>query len=122
MMKPPNIDAYIAHFPEASQQLLEQVRAAIKEAAPHATEVISYAMPAFKQHGVLVYFAAYANHIGFYPTGSGIEQFKDEIAGYKNSKGAVQFPLNKPLPIPLIKKIVEFRLKEDEKKTKAKYK
>ncbi len=113
MLKPADIDAYISAFPTATQQLLQQIRMAIKEAAPQATEVISYGMPAFKQNNVLVYFAGYKNHIGFYPTGSGIEHFKEEISGYKNSKGAVQFPIDWPLPLQLIKEIVQFRVQDD---------
>jgi uncharacterized protein YdhG (YjbR/CyaY superfamily) len=120
MLKPADIDAYISAFQLSTRQLLQQMRAIIKEAAPQAIEVISYGMPAFKQNNVLVYFAGYANHIGFYPTASGIINFKDEIAIYKNSKGAIQFPIDKPLPIELIKKIVKFRVKEDEQKAETK--
>ncbi len=111
--KPDTIDSYIATFPEEIQKLLQQMRATIKKAVPKATEVISYGMPAFKLHTVLVYFAGYKNHIGFYPTSSGIREFQHEIAAYKNSKGAVQFPLDKPLPVKLIKEITLFRAKED---------
>jgi len=121
-IKPNNIDEYIASFPKEIQQLLEQVRITIKKAAPKAKEVISYSMPAFKSNGVLVYFAAYKNHIGFYPTSSGIKAFKDEISVYKNSKGAIQFPLNEKLPIGLITRIVKFRSKEDLEKSKSKSK
>ncbi|MEI6887067.1 MAG: DUF1801 domain-containing protein [bacterium] len=110
------IDAYIFQFSPEIQKLLNEVRQAIKEAAPEATECISYSMPAFRQGKVLVYFAAYANHIGFYPTSSGITNFKDELKDYKTSKGTVQFPLDKPLPIALIKKITKFRVKEVSKK------
>ena len=99
-----SINEYIALFPKDVQKLLEQMRQTIKKAAPKAEEVISYSMPAFKQHRVLVYFAGYKNHIGFYPTSSGIKNFQKEIAGYKNSKGAVQFPIDKPLPLTLITK------------------
>jgi uncharacterized protein YdhG (YjbR/CyaY superfamily) len=108
--KPKNIDEYIANFPPEVKKLLEEIRTIIKEIAPNATEVISYGMPAFKQNKVLVYFAGYKNHIGFYPTGSGIVAFKNELNDFKWSKGAVQFSVNKPLPINLIKKIVRFRL------------
>ena len=111
--KPDTIDHYISTFPEGTQKMLEQMRTTIKKAIPKATEVISYGMPAFKLHTVLVYFAGYKNHIGFYPTSSGIREFQDEIAAYKNSKGAVQFPLDKPLPVKLIKEITLFRAKED---------
>lgn len=120
---PANVDAYIKQFPPEVQAMLQKLRAAIKAAAPKAEEVISYQMPAYTYHGMLVYFAAYKNHIGFYPTGSGIEAFKKELSVYKGSKGAVQFPLDKPLPLALIKQIVKFRVqmnleKEQLKKTK----
>lgn len=120
---PANVDAYIKQFPPEVQAMLQKLRAAIKAAAPMAEEVISYQMPAYTYNGMLVYFAAYKNHIGFYPTGSGIEAFKKELSVYKGSKGAVQFPLDKPLPLALIKQIVKFRVlmnleKEQLKKTK----
>ena len=117
-----NIDQYISTFPEDTQLLLEKLREIIKKAAPKAEEVISYKMPAFKQNGVLVYFAGYKSHIGFYPTGSGIKAFQEEISKYKNSKGAVQFPLDKPLPVGLITKMVKYRVKEDQEKAKTKAK
>lgn len=113
MTKPATIDEYISGFPPETQEIMEQLRAAIKAAAPQAEEVISYAMPGYKLNGMLVWFGAHANHIGFYPRGSGIETFEKELAGYKVSKGTVQFPLNKPLPIGLIKKMVKFRVKEN---------
>jgi len=112
------VHEYISTFPAATQRILKKLHKTIKEAAPEADELISYNMPAFKFHGVLVYYAAYKNHIGFYPTGSGIEAFKKEIAGYKNSKGAVQFPLDKPLPLDLITKMVKFKVKTNLKKIK----
>ena len=112
------IDEYISLFPKDVQILLESMRQTIRKAAPKAEEVISYQMPAFKQNGVLVYFAAFKNHIGFYPTSSGIAAFKEEISKYKNSKGAVQFPLDKKLPLGLITKIVQYRVKEDLAKRK----
>ena len=87
-----NVDLYIEGFPGEVQKLLQQLRSAIKEAAPAATELISYSMPAYKLNGMLVYFAAYAKHIGFYPTSSGITTFKEELLAYKSSKGTVQFP------------------------------
>ena len=111
--KPESIDEYISAFPEHTQKLLQQMRAVIHKAAPKTEEVISYGMPAFKLHTVLVYFAGYKNHIGFYPTSSSIRLFKDQFADYKSSKGAVQFPLDKPLPVKLIKEITVFRAKED---------
>jgi len=117
-----DIDKYIAGFPKDTQKLLEQLRATIMKAAPKAEEVISYQMPAYKYHGMLVYFAAYENHIGFYPTPSGIEYFKKELSVFKNAKGSVQFPLDKPLPIQLITKIVAFRVKENLEKAEMKMK
>lgn len=115
-----NVDSYIASFPKETQVLLEQMRSIIKKAAPKAEEVISYQMPAYKYNGVLVYFAGYAKHIGFYPTGRGIEAFKEEISSYKTSKGTIQFPLNKKLPVTLITKIVKYRVKENEEKAALK--
>ena len=108
-----NTDDYIRQFPEKQQAALEQIRKAIKAAAPTAAEVISYQMPAYQLNGMLVYFAGYENHVGFYPTPSGIEAFKKELAVYKGAKGSVQFPIDKPLPLGLIKKIVQFRIKEN---------
>ena len=107
------IDDYINQFPDEIKSKLESIRAAIKKAAPRAAEVISYGMPAFKQNKVLVYFAAGKNHIGFYPTPKPIVVFKKELGGYKTSKGAIQFPLDKKIPLALISKITKFRVKED---------
>jgi uncharacterized protein YdhG (YjbR/CyaY superfamily) len=118
----PDVDAYIATFPQATQQKLEQLRAAIKKAAPKAEEVISYGMPAYKLNGMLVYFAGYKSHIGFYPTPSGIEAFKKELSVYKGAKGSVQFPLDKTLPLPLVTKIVKFRVAINAENVKAKKK
>ncbi len=118
--KPNNIDEYISVFPEHIRDMLSQIRGVIKESAPQAKEIISYGMPAFFLHGNLVYFAGYKNHIGFYPTSSGINAFKQEISSYKNSKGAVQFPLDKPMPIELISKIVKYRVAENTEKLKNK--
>ena len=117
--KPESIDEYISAFPEHTQKLLQQMRAVIHKAVPKTEEVISYGMPAFKLHTVLVYFAGYKNHIGFYPTSSGIRLFKDQFADYKSSKGAVQFPLDKPLPVKLIKEITVFRAKAIKAERKA---
>jgi uncharacterized protein YdhG (YjbR/CyaY superfamily) len=117
---PATVDAYIAASESHLQKPLKQIREVIRSAAPDAEEVISYQMPAYKQNGMLVFFAGYKNHIGFYPTASGIENFKNEIAKYKWSKGAIQFPLEKPLPVTLIKKIVKFKLKENEVKAALK--
>ena len=111
MEKAPNMDAYIATFPASTQKLLQSMRKLIHQMAPDATETISYAMPAFKQKKMLVYFAAYQHHIGFYPGAATIHHFKKEIATYKHAKGSVQFPLTQPLPLELIKNMVAFKLK-----------
>lgn len=113
-----SVDDYIATQPSAVKSLLESIRKTIKETAPQAEECISYQMPAYKLKGPLVYFAAYKNHIGFYPTGNGIKAFQKEIASYKNSKGAVQFPLNQPIPHDLIRKMVLFKIDENLNKIK----
>ena len=107
------IDEYIASFPKEIQEILTSIRKEIKSSAPNATETISYQMPAFRLNGILVYFAAYTNHIGFYPTPSAIREFSKELSSYEFSKGAIKFPLNEPMPLELIKKIVEFRVKEN---------
>jgi len=107
-----DIDAYIATFPEDVQIILEKIRNTIHEAAPDATEAISYQMPTFKLNGNLVHFAAYKKHIGFYPTPNGVSGFKEELSKYPTSKGAVQFPLDRPIPYDLIKRIVEYRVEE----------
>jgi uncharacterized protein YdhG (YjbR/CyaY superfamily) len=107
------IDKYIAGFPEETQKIMQHLRTIIRNAAPEAKEVISYAMPAYRQNSILVYFAGYKHHIGFYPTPNAIKAFKNELADYKWSKGAVQFPLSKPLPVELIERMVRFRLEED---------
>lgn len=122
MALPNEIDKYIAGFPVEARIKMEELRTIIKKAAPKTEEVISYKMPAFKQHGIVVYFAGYKNHIGFYPTGSGIEHFKDRFGKYKWSKGAVQFPIDGPLPVKLITEMVKFRLKDDAERAKAKKK
>jgi uncharacterized protein YdhG (YjbR/CyaY superfamily) len=107
-----NIDEYISSFTEETQKLLMQVRASIQEAAPEAAETISYGIPTFTLAGNLVHFAAFKNHIGFYPTSSGIEKFKEELSIYETAKGSVKFPIDEPLPLGLISKIVKFRVKE----------
>ena len=117
-----DIDSYIAGFPEDIRNLQTELRAVIKQAAPEATEKISYSMPTFYQHGNLVHFAAYKNHVGFYPAASGIEAFKAELSAYKWSKGTIQFPLGKPLPVDLITRIVQFRLEENRQKVQKKKK
>lgn len=111
-----SIDEYIAGFPAETQSVLEQMRALIREAAPEATETISYAIPTFDLNGHLVHFAAFAKHIGFYPVPGGIEVFKEELAPYKQGKGSVQFPLGQSLPVDLIRRIVEFRVEENRHK------
>ncbi|MEY3842827.1 MAG: hypothetical protein RIR80_398 [Bacteroidota bacterium] len=113
MVPSKEVSLYIATFPKATQALLKELRECIATTIPNATELISYGMPAYKQHGVLVYFAAYKNHIGFYPTANGIKQFESEFGQYKFSKGAVQFPIDEKLPLKLIIKMVKFRAKED---------
>ena len=110
---PKTIDEYIAACPKEVQGILEKVRATIRKAAPEAEETIDYQMPTFKLKGNLVHFAAHKKHIGFYPTPSGIEKFKDEISVYEWAKGSVQFPLDKPIPYDLIGRITEFRVKEN---------
>jgi len=120
--KPESIDDYIASFPEEIQKLLIEVRSTIRKAAPAAKEIISYQMPAFRQNGVLVYFAAFKKHIGFFPTTSGIAAFKEELSVYKGAKGSVQFPFEKPMPLDLISRIVKFRIAENEAKAKAEVK
>lgn len=117
-----DIDEYIKHFPKEVQERLQKVREIIKEEAPDAEEKISYGMPTFTLKGNLVHFAAYKKHIGFYPTPSGIEKFKNEISFYDWSKGAVQFPLDKPVPYDLIREIVAFRVKENLENSKSKNK
>ena len=119
---PNNIDDYVAKFPEDVQELLQKLRAAIQQAAPQAEEKISYQMPTYFLKGNLVHFAAYKQHIGFYPTPSGIEHFKDQLAGLKTSKGAVQFPLDQPIPYDLIRSIVAFRVQENLARAGAKKK
>ena len=113
---PATIDAYIAQYPQDVQQILQKIRAAIKEAAPQAVEKFSYQMPGFAFHGALVWFAVHTRHIGFYPTGTGIEAFKNELSTYKTSKGAIQFPLDQPIPYDLIRRIVKFKVAENMKK------
>lgn len=111
--RPQTIDEYIAGFPPEVQAILQQIRATIRAAAPEAEEAIAYQMPTFRLKGNLVHFAAYKNHIGLYPTPTGVEQFKDELAQYKGAKGSVQFPLGRPMPYDLIDRIVRFRVAEN---------
>ena len=116
------IDEYIASFPPQIQALLTQMRATIRAAAPEATETISYAMPTFVQQGVLVHFAAFKNHIGFYATPTGNDAFKDLLANYKVGKGSIQFPVNEPLPLELVAQMVEFRVMQNLEKAALKQK
>ena len=115
------IDEYIKSFPKDVQKILEQVRQAIKKSAPEAQETINYQIPTFRLNGNLVHFAAFKNHIGFYPAPSGLKAFKKELSDYKSSKGSVQFRLDKPMPLSLIKKIVKYRVKENSIKTMKKH-
>lgn len=115
-------DSYIATQPENIRPILQQLRQIIKEIVPEAEEVISYQMPAFKQNGMLVWYAGYKSHIGFYPSSTPIIYFKDELKAYKTSKGAIQLPLDKPLPVELITKIVKFKIEENTAKALTKTK
>ena len=108
-----DIDAYLSTQPQHVRVMLEDLRQTIRKAAPKAEEAISYQMPAFKFHGMLVYFAGYKNHIGFYPTSSAIKAFAKELSAYAGAKGTVRFPLDKPIPMALIRKIVKHRIKEN---------
>ena len=117
---PTSIDAYISGFSKDVQNILEKIRDIVRDAAPEAQEAIKYQIPTFVLNGNLVHFAAFQKHIGFYPTPSGIEQFKDSLSGYNSAKGSVQFPLDSPIPYTLIKKIVKFRVNENREKSKPK--
>lgn len=117
-----SIDEYIASFPEDIQNILNDIRATIRAAAPEATEKISYQMPTFFLNGNLVHFAAFKTHVGFYPTPSGIDEFKAELSKYKGSKGSIQFPIDQPVPLDLIAKIVKYRISENLKKAVGKSK
>jgi len=124
--QPESIDEYIAGFPQEVQDILQKVRSTIKSAAPDAEEAIKYGIPTFVLNGNLVHFGGFQKHVGFYPTPSGIEEFKEELSAYKSAKGSIQFPLDKPMPYSLIEKLVEFRVMEvrkkaaDKKKTRTK--
>lgn len=115
------IDEYIKTFPRDIQKILNEVKRTIKTAAPEAEEAISYQIPTFKMNGNLVHFAAFKNHIGFYPGSKAIKDFQKDLAKYKSSKGAVQFPIDKPMPLSLIQKIVKHRVKENSIKTIKKH-
>ena len=117
---PTTIDAYIADCPKDVREKLELIRATIQQAAPEATEAIKYAIPTFVLHGNLVHFAAFKNHIGFYPAPTGLEAFKEALSVYKTGKGSVQFPLDQPMPLDLITRIVQFRVKQSMEKAALK--
>jgi len=117
---PRTIDEYIASFTNDVQEILEKVRATIRKAAPDAEETIKYGVPTFTLKGNLVHFAAFKKHVGFYPTPTGIEKFKDELSEYQKAKGSVQFPLNQPIPYKLMGKIVKFRVDENLERARAK--
>ncbi|HEK20948.1 DUF1801 domain-containing protein [Mucilaginibacter sp. 44-25] len=114
MKKPADTNIYIASFPDDIRIMLEELRHTIIQAAPHATEIISYGMPAYKQHGVLVYFAAQSKHIGFYPGAKAIEVFANELTPYDTSKGTIRFCIDAPLPLELVTRITQFRVKDDQ--------
>jgi uncharacterized protein YdhG (YjbR/CyaY superfamily) len=117
---PKTINDFINQFPQDTQALLQKVRETIKAVAPEATETISYGIPTFQFHGNLVHFSGYAHHIGFYPGASSIREFAKDLSGYKTSKGTIQFPLDKPIPFDLVRRITEFRLAENLEKAKKK--
>ena len=119
LKKPKGIDGYISQFPADVQAVLEQLRATIRHAAPEAKETISYMMPAFKQHGILVYFAAWKKHVGLYPPISGDKALEKAVAPYAGPKGNLQFPLDEPIPYDLIERIIKLRVKQDTAKAAA---
>jgi uncharacterized protein YdhG (YjbR/CyaY superfamily) len=118
--RPQNIDQYVASFPNDVQEILEKIRMTIRKAAPDAEETINYQIPTFTLKGNLVHFAAFKEHIGFYPTPTGIDKFKKELSVYEGAKGSVKFPLDQPIPFDLIGKIVKFRVKENLARAEAK--
>jgi uncharacterized protein YdhG (YjbR/CyaY superfamily) len=117
-----DVDQYIAQFPADIREKLEKIRETIKQVAPTAEEAISYGIPTFRLKGNLVHFAAFKNHIGFYPAPKGLEEFKVELSRWKGGKGSVQFPLNEPMPLELISRIVQFRVTQNLEKAKVKTK
>jgi Uncharacterized conserved protein len=114
------VDQYLSAFPSNTKVLLKKMRETVKEVAPQAEELISYNMPAFRWNGMLVWYAAFKQHIGFYPTPSAIKTFAQELRQYKTSKGAIQFPIDEPIPTNLVKKIVKLRMKQNLEKAKTK--
>mgnify|MGYP000845659460 FL=1 len=119
---PVNVDAYIAQFPPDVQERLQALRAAIREAAPDAAEKISYRMPTYHQHGNVVHFAAFKDHISLFPGSSGVEAFAHRLTAYKTSKGTIQFPYGQPLPLDLVKEIVRYRVDENRRAAEARKK
>ena len=113
---PETVDQYIAAFPADVKKRMQQLRKTIKAGAPNADELISYQMPGYKYFGMLVYFAGYKNHIGFYPGAGGLLEFYKELSSFKSAKGSVQFPHDRPIPYDMISKIVKFRVKQNEEK------
>lgn len=120
MVSPANIEAYISRFPTEVQEILQKVRETIRAVAPQAKEIISYQMPAFRQHGILVYFAAWKKHIGLYPPITGDAALERAVAKYAGPKGNLQFPLDEPIPFNLIKRIVKLRIRQDREKAETK--
>jgi len=110
------VDDYISLLPEQVQEIMQSMRKAVREAAPAAMEIISYKMPAFKMNDIVVWYGAFKHHVGFFPTAKAIEEFKNDLSKYKASKGTIQFPFERPLPLGLVKKIVKFRVKEIQNK------
>ena len=121
-MSPKTIEEYIAGFPDDVQEILQEIRMTIRKAAPDAEEAIKYQIPTFTLKGNLVHFAAFKEHIGFYPTPTGIEKLKMELSAYEGAKGSVQFPLDEPIPFDLIRRIVEFRVQENLERAEARQK
>jgi len=117
---PQDIDEYIAGFPDDVRKILQKIRATIRKAAPGAKETIKYQMPTFTLHGNLVHFAVFKKHIGFYPAPRGDDEFKEELSAYGGTKSSLRLPLDKPIPLDLIRRIVKFRVKNDLKRAKAK--
>lgn len=117
---PATVDEYISAYPEDVQQRLQAIRAAVRNAAPEAQEVISYGVPTFQLNGNLVSFGAAKKHIGFYPTPGAVEAFQQQLSAYKGAKGSVQFPFDQPLPLDLIAEIVKFRVEQQQKKKRSK--
>jgi len=115
-----NVDEYIKRCPSEVQRILQKLRRTIKTTAPKAEEVISYAIPGYKYHGMLIFFAAFKNHISVYPAPRSNDTFKKELSAYKGGKGTIQFPLEDPVPLDLVVRIIKFRMKENEEKAAAK--